>query len=842
MATSMLQCPAECGWAGASLEGHYRWSPFCRPAPIVEPEAVSAKRKRDPSRSAQLFASRVAGTVSKAMLRMHVDHYMNLKDLDLVRDVVIVCSDMLAEFVESELQQCGSGKCGDLDLFQNARRAFTSLPNAATMVEQRRRVYQRAFPRSLSTGTDKGAAKDKKGAAIFSAHNLVTILLQESTAVRKLAIAASKKWKTGELYGTRPTVISDVTHGTRFLDWFAVCGKATAAEAKDLRILLHGWTDEFTPLDGLSQKARKHKYGAVTCAIVNLPLRMRHYADHVLLLALYNSQYAKANGGLVRILTGVGFDGKVHNDGCTLAGELALGDASPEISLPDDDNPAGDPVTWRLRLFVSLMSFDWLAAGEFGPFAGSVSARRPCGKCFWFAGCPCSFLPRSDPRRQTMTHHLQCRGVEPRTHSSVMETVAELRALAAQPRTKSAMANMSTDTGIFSTHFASEHILRDVVRDSTIDVMHVNYCGLTRYLLSWMTDEYIPRDFSWAQLNAEKKRYAFKRGVRVPDLERTKGDTRGSCSIHLTGAEAMAFAIARSASNPPPCPCCLAKPRPQPRSGSPIIMAPLIVNKEDHVWKCWLKHVDICRFTSRHSFVRGVDGARIDKLNDDFLEELDKVTQWKGYEKPKLHPGSHYAETLDELGPFRAVWCFPWEAYLQVLKHMFNICNWKSAPYTVAVHWATKSVMHYRDPKRGSWYTDFVEASAEWAHHSKQDSELLAKLVEMNEVPHVVRPLRSVKRGPDDVRLGDWVAVRKPGATVARVGFVEQMLQCRMAGAPFSYIRVWCSKCKELHEDPVTGILYSNSGESSQGMVVKFENMQVEVVVRSVCEARDEFL
>ena len=92
------------------------------------------------------------------------------------------------------------------------------------------------------------------------------------------------------------------------------------------------------------------------------------------------------------------------------------------------------------------------------------------------------------------------------------------------------------------------------------------------------------------------------------------------------------------------------------------------------------------------------------------------------------------------------------------------------------------------------------------------------------------------------MRLGDWVAVRKPGATVARVGFVEQMLQCRMAGAPFSYIRIWCSKCKELHEDPVTGILYSNSGESSQGMVVKFENMQVEVVVRSVCEARDEFL
>ena len=56
-------------------------------------------------------------------------------------------------------------------------------------------------------------------------------------------------------------------------------------------------------MDGLSQRARAHKYGAFLVTPVNLPLRVRHYADHVLMLALYNSIYAKARGGLCRMLT-----------------------------------------------------------------------------------------------------------------------------------------------------------------------------------------------------------------------------------------------------------------------------------------------------------------------------------------------------------------------------------------------------------------------------------------------------------------------------------------------------------------------------------------------------------
>ena len=63
-----------------------------------------------------------------------------------------------------------------------------------------------------------------------------------------------------------------------------------------------------------------------------------------------------------------------------------------------------------------------------------------------------------------------------------MAAVSELRALSARPRSATACKKFSMDNGIFSTYFASESILRDVVKDSTVDIMHVFFCGMTRCL------------------------------------------------------------------------------------------------------------------------------------------------------------------------------------------------------------------------------------------------------------------------------------------------------------------------------------------------------------------------
>ena len=224
------------------------------------------------------------------------------------------------------------------------------------------------------------------------------------------------------------------------------------------------------------------------------------------------------------------------------------------------------------------------------------------------------------------------------------------------------------------------------------------------------------------------------------------------------------------------------------------------------------------------------------------------MPQWQdgGFEKPKFHPGEHLSMALEEFGPFRAFWCLPWEAFLQVLKRMFDMCNWKVAPQTVARHWATKSVMHYRDPKRGAWYTDEVVADADWAHEGEplqtliRGSELLRALLPSCPL-QAARPISRVTRGPDDLKRGDWVVWRQPDSP-ARVGKVEQMMQCLRPGEAFSFVRMWCAQCKEIHEDEVNSIMWAVLGDSKQKALVSFEKVHIDVVVRSVCSSREEFI
>lgn len=275
-------------------------------------------------------------------------------------------------------------------------------------------------------------------------------------------------------------------------------------------------------------------------------------------------------------------------------------------------------------------------------------------------------------------------------------------------------------------------------------------------------------------------------------------------------------------------------------------MEPLVKNKEDPVWLCWLAHVAVLRFSTRHAYTRGTDGARISALHQTFLETFSAVPQWqdKGYEKPKFHPGEHLADALEEFGPFRAFWCMPWEAFLQILKRMFEMTNWKSAPSTVARHWATKSLMHYRDPARGTWYTDEVVPESEWMFDVSAlapSSHLIAAILQLREPLQSARAISRVTRGPDDVKRGDWVVVRQHG-NPSRVGQVREMMQCVAPGAPFSVIRLWCEKVKQAHDDEISSVLWAASGDSAQKMVVYFEKMSVEVVVHSVCSTRDEFL
>ena len=169
----MLECPNECGWRGNSLKQHFRQSPHCQPPDIPPPATTKKKREhRDPCAAIQLFKNLVEFTVSKELLVNHIDQCMHITSCDRVRDLVVMCVGMTCNFVQVHVEEGLDFE----EVVAAACSAFTSLPCAATMINQRRPTYQRAIPRSLKTGS----ADDKKGAVFFSAFQLVAIMLQES--------------------------------------------------------------------------------------------------------------------------------------------------------------------------------------------------------------------------------------------------------------------------------------------------------------------------------------------------------------------------------------------------------------------------------------------------------------------------------------------------------------------------------------------------------------------------------------------------------------------------------------------------------------------------------------
>ena len=533
-----------CGWTGIRIESHYRASSVCR-----EPHEARKQQKVAPAPSVErsniaetTFTNNLHSSMGAAMMKGHKDLFIKMAHLDHIRCMVTETVKMALEFVAAET---ASGLPPEerervASLFSFVRNAFDALPCSATLIERAQRPFLRADPLVLSTPSPMS---DKGGACFFSLIQLTTIMLQESKYVRQQAIKASDDWKSGVLYNVFPATVSDVTEAKRFRSKAKYVGKATEEEKNDLRVIFQVWTDAFNPVDGLGQKARKRKYEALLAALLNLPLATRHYADFILLLALWASHYAKQNGGMVRMLTGIGMDGKDYKDGMNVAAELELpADDCQIIKLKNDDDPNGEPLEFRLRLYVAIACFDWLAGGDFGPFAATVSARRPCQRCFWTAGCACAHMSARDPRRATMIHSAECRELEPRTHSGTMEVVREMRNWQGSAAN---LAALRTQEGIFSIHFSSEKILDDLVKDCCPDIMHLYLCGMSRYLLSWVTDILIPQYFTWKTLNVPKCAYPFGREQKVPDLERTLGSNRGSCSIHLTAGETMDFTLAR---------------------------------------------------------------------------------------------------------------------------------------------------------------------------------------------------------------------------------------------------------------------------------------------------------
>ena len=524
----MQQCPC-CG-AGPfsdctqSLNSHFRNSPWCEPPEEVEKkDAAPQKRSRTAS---SLFQNRLHARLRNFLMSAHFDKYMPLNHLQVCVTMVVGIVMLVLSFLESEVPAAHQTA-------EEVRTLLRSLPSVNSLIAEGTGKTLRVEPLVFQH------AGAKKGGVFFSMYQLVAVMLQESAEVRRHVLEASDEWKTGDLFEVKPGVYSDLTHGRRFRSRHDICGKATPEQSSDIRVVIHGWTDEFTSTDGLGVNAKQNKYGAVLGSLVNLPLHLRHNPDFILLLALYRSTYAKLHGGLNRFLTGIGVDGTLYADGLTLAAEVSL--PGIEVRLPSD-KPDEDDEPFTLRIFILLWSLDWLAHGDFGPYAKSVSARRPCFKCLWTQDCDCAFLSHSARNHKDVEHAECCRSRTARTHAEVMR---EVEALRNWQGTATALAKERTNCGLFSNYFPSEHLLDDVVCDATVDIMHVFFCGWTRYLLSFLFDLLIPAEFSWAELNRRAQAHCMPKGVKLPLLEPRDTGKKRSRTMKMNAAQTMYFTLAR---------------------------------------------------------------------------------------------------------------------------------------------------------------------------------------------------------------------------------------------------------------------------------------------------------
>jgi hypothetical protein len=316
---------------------------------------------------------------------------------------------MVLAFLETECRAEASSPAGlqletVLSLFSTIIRIFQHLPTATTIVNERR--HGSVAPRC------RGVGDAEKKCVTFSIVQLLKLMLTESRTIRQAVIKSSEEWKTGDLYNQVPEVYGDVIHGSRFRS-SDMCKKATPSQKKHLRVAMHPWNDAFTSVDGMKQKAAENKWEVVLVCLLNLPLFMRHYFDHILLVAIAQAKWAAANGGITRILCGVGKDGKqldTPSDAINLFSEIrASKEGKITINLPDDENPSNEAgIDYILILGITCISLDWLANGAFGPFAESVSAHRPCFKCMWTPECGCAWIARTDERNSTISHTARC--------------------------------------------------------------------------------------------------------------------------------------------------------------------------------------------------------------------------------------------------------------------------------------------------------------------------------------------------------------------------------------------------------------------------------------------------
>ena len=166
---------------------------------------------------------------------------------------------------------------------------------------------------------------------------------------------------------------------------------------------------------------------------------------------------------------------------------------------------------------------------------------------------------------------------------------------------------------------------------------------------------------------------------------------------------------------------------------------------------------------------------------------------------------------------------------MQILKRLFSMTNYKSAPMAVAKLWSLKAARVLTVGARAAWFEDVVIPAGNLITDlTKCAASKVVCMCLQTEKPMAVRMLRGVVRGPEEIALQGWVHVVLGSMTV--VGRVEDIVQLSFVST--NAIRVLCCGCQRVDEGSVddVGRLYISKDPVECDVLFRLEDVMLSVL------------
>ena len=640
----MVKCPT-CGKDVQNLNAHFGQNPDCdrqerERAPAARTQAETAGGGAD-----MIFRNKFARRVNMDYARMRYKRFIDTGHCAVFHTCVIGWVELIMEMALDAAESATSVKEAIDAVARSVKEAKDVLTKFTTQDNRDRYLINTLkVPYVEPMPFNRSAPEElRKYAAKLSISQLIGRILQHDAKARKLIIAKSDEWMTGELHNVKADTYADISDGWISRSHQHLMRKATVAEIerKVIRIGVGIHTDGATFVNGIGTKKGEHKDEVTDGNILNLPLMMRHSYAYLLLLSIVNSKFLKEKGGVEWSFCGIDAAGK-ESVKDSLAAELRQ--CEFPVQLPDDVDLTADPIEYTMQIHFIILEGDWLAAASMGYTPESTSSTHPCGDCMWVSKAARKRGRDADPEPA------------PRTHADLAATAARLLA---SNLTKAALYDEMTAAGInsLSCVLQPDRIPgADSVEMKPPDIMHLFGAGVTRTEGSSSLEIlFKPRKAGtelcvadpWAKLDANMKALNNKlpRGKRISKLyPQRKGKKISDQHLDLNASEAMLYAV-----------------------HSPTLVDPILTDRgrKHPCWISWLAHVAVVQKALQHVFT----DAEVDELTtliSAHEDAFDRVAEYVGLERPKHHFQKHLAKALRNYGPFRGFWCMPFESFIQV--------------------------------------------------------------------------------------------------------------------------------------------------------------------------------